>query len=594
MVERPETINFKYNFKIYWSFLKKYKWVALLLLLVVLLSEASYIANKYLFKIIVDKGTEFVDGKVVFDSFTKIALLVAVVYLALVLFQSIMSWLYLNFLNHLDADMIYDLKRRFFNHIIGLSYSFHTSHRTGSLISRLVRGGRAIERMNDTVIMNFAPTIFQFIIAATSIIYFDLLSAGILAITVALFITYSVIINNLKKKANKDANDQEDFEKANIGDFITNIESIKYFGKELFIKHRFDGISTKTKNFMVRHWNYYRWLEGGQAIILGFGLFFIIYFPFLKFLNGQMSLGTIVFIFTVFSSLTTNLHRFVWGIREFYNTMADFESLFQYSKIENDIKDKPNVADTKIRNGRIEFKNISFSYKKRKIFDKFNLTIEPKMKVALVGHSGSGKSTLVKLLYRLYDVNDGEIIIDGRNVKDFNQEFLREEMSIVPQECVLFDDTIYSNIAFSNPHATKEEVFQAIKFAHLDKLISAMPEKENTIVGERGVKLSGGEKQRVSIARAILANKKVLVLDEATSSLDSKTENDIRTSLEQLMEGKTVIIIAHRLSTIMNSDIIVVLDKGKIVEMGKHNNLIRKKGIYRELWELQKGGYIEV
>ena len=273
--------------------------------------------------------------------------------------------------------------------------------------------------------------------------------------------------------------------------------------------------------------------------------------------------------------------------------MADFEDLFMYEKFENEIKDKPDAEDLKIEKGEIEFKDVTFGYHKRNVIDKVNLHINPGEKVALVGHSGSGKTTLVKLLYRFYDVNSGKISIDGKDIRDVNQESLRSELSIVPQEAILFDDTIYNNIAFSNLRAKRAEVLAAMKFAQLDKLIDNLPKKERTIVGERGVKLSGGEKQRVSIARAILADKKILVLDEATSALDSKTEYEIQKDLKKLMEGRTSIIIAHRLSTIMGADKIVVTDNGKIVQMGKHNDLIKKRGVYRELWDLQKGGYIE-
>jgi len=226
------------------------------------------------------------------------------------------------------------------------------------------------------------------------------------------------------------------------------------------------------------------------------------------------------------------------------------------------------------------------------LLNNFNLKIKPGEKVAFVGRSGSGKTTLVKLLYRLYDVDSGEILIDGKNIKEFKQESLRDELSVVPQEAILFDDTIYNNIAFSNLKASHNDVIKAMKFAQLDKFVAELPRKERTIVGERGVKLSGGEKQRVSIARAILANKKVLVLDEATSSLDSQTEHDIQRDLQKLMEGRTSIIIAHRLSTIMRADKIVVMEKGRIVQIGKHRELVKKRGIYRKLWNFQKGGFI--
>jgi len=257
------------------------------------------------------------------------------------------------------------------------------------------------------------------------------------------------------------------------------------------------------------------------------------------------------------------------------------------------VKDKKNAPILQIKDGTIEFEKITFKYGQRKIFEDFTLKIPKNHKIALVGHSGSGKSTLVKLLYRLYDLDSGTIRVDGSDIRDVQQEPLRAEMSVVPQECVLFDDTIYNNIVFSKPDAIRDEVEKAIKFAQLDKIIQEFPKKEETIVGERGVKLSGGEKQRVSIARAILANKKILVLDEATSSLDSQTEYDIQVALEKLMKGRTTIIIAHRLSTIMKANKIIVLRKGKIVQSGTHKQLIGKSGEYRKLWNLQKGGYIK-
>ena len=284
---------------------------------------------------------------------------------------------------------------------------------------------------------------------------------------------------------------------------------------------------------------------------------------------------------------------FTWGIRQFFRAMADFQDLFEYGKVESSIKDKSGAKQLSITKGEIEFRNIDFSYEKRKIFQNFSLKIPRNKKIALVGHSGSGKTTLVKLLYRLYNVDNGEILIDNQNIQDVKQESLRSEMSIVPQECILFDDTIYNNILFSNPKASKKEVLEAIRFARLDKVIKDFPNKENTIVGERGVKLSGGEKQRVSIARAILANKKILALDEATSSLDSETEYEIQRDLQKLMEGRTSIIIAHRLSTIMHADTIVVFKKGKIVQMGNHNKLINQPGEYKKLWNLQRGGYLK-
>jgi ATP-binding cassette subfamily B protein len=593
MEKDKEKIDFKYNLKIYWNLLKKYKFYFIAVLLMVLIGEAISVNDKFLFKLLVDKSTLFASSQMMLSPFIKILLVLGGIFIATSITRTVTQWLQIHWINRLDAYLIQDLKRFYFNHILTLSHSFHTTHKTGSMISRLSRGGRAIERMTDTIIFSFAPLIFQFIAATFSLILLDFISAIIIFITIIVFLIYNFINQQIQKKSSVIANNTEDLEKANIGDIFTNIDSIKYFGKEKFIKNRFEKLTANTKENFLKNWDYFRWGDAGQRIILSTGTFFLILFSMQKFLAGDITIGTIVFIYTLYLNLMGPLYSFTHGMREYYRLMADFESLFQYGKIQQEVKDSTNAKKCEIKNGEIKFKNINFSYAKRKIFGDFNLQIKKGQKVALVGHSGSGKSTLVKLLYRLYDLNGGEILIDGESITNFKQESLREEMSIVPQECVLFDDTIYNNVAFSNPNATKQEVLNAINFAQLDKIIAKFPKKEQTIVGERGVKLSGGEKQRVSIARALLANKKILVLDEATSSLDSQTEHDIQKDLLELMKNRTSIIIAHRLSTIMSADKIVVMKEGKIVQIGTHNELIQKPGEYKKLWNLQKGGYIK-
>jgi ATP-binding cassette subfamily B protein len=494
--------------------------------------------------------------------------------------------------NILDAGTMRDLKLKYFNHVVNLSHDFHTSHKTGSMITRILRGSGSMERMNDTVIFNVTPMIFTTIIASISIGSFDLISAIVLFLTIVVFIAYSYIFQVISKKPQAIFNENEDIEKANLADFITNIDSIKYYGKENAIDSRYDRLAKKTKDSVMRYWGQGRWLDSGQEIILGIGTVLLIFFPLMGLLNGTITTGTLVFIYTVYTGLIGQVYGFVWGLRNYYRSMVDFESLFRYGKMEQTVKDKKDAKKIDIKEGEIEFKNVTFKYGSRTLFKNLNIKIEKNKKIALVGHSGCGKTSLIKLLYRFYDVDSGAIVIDGQNISDVQQESLRNEMSIVPQECVLFDDTIYNNVAFSKPEATEKEVLDAMRFAQLDKIFKDFPLKEKTIVGERGVKLSGGEKQRVSIARAILANKKILVLDEATSSLDSKTEHEIQNDLKKLMEGRTTIIIAHRLSTIMHADEIIVMERGKIVQKGNHFELIRKSGTYKELWNLQKGGYI--
>ena len=588
-------IEWKYNLSVYWSFLRKYKLLLFSLLFLVLILEMLFIIDNYILKLIVDNGTEYISGNLNKAAFMNMLLIFAAIFAVAVVFRTIGQWVKGHLMIILESKMILDLKRRFFNHVVKLSHNFHTTHKTGSLISRMLRGVGALENITDIIVFNFIVLIFQLVVISISVAYFSLISMIIILITTLLFIGYSFYIQQLQQDSRLRLNNSEDIEKGFISDIFTNIDSIKYFGKEKVIEGKHNSISNITRLNFVRHLNYFRWFDSGQSLILSLGVFTLVYFSVLSFLNGNMTLGTLVFIYGVFSQMIGNLFGFVWGMRGFYRSMADFQDLFYYGKIKNEIKDNLNAKNLEVKNGEIEFRNVSFHYGRKKAFNlnNFSLKIKKNEKIALIGHSGCGKTSLMRLLYRLYDVESGEILIDDKNINEFKQESLRSELSIVPQECVLFDDTIYNNIRFSNPGATRKQVMNAIKFAQLDKVIKNFSKKENTIVGERGVKLSGGEKQRVSIARAILADKKILVLDEATSALDSETENEIQKALQKLLQGRTSIIIAHRLSTIMNSDRIIVMKKGKIIQQGKHKDLIKQEGEYKKLWNLQKGGYIK-
>jgi ABC-type multidrug transport system fused ATPase/permease subunit len=586
-------VDWKYNFSEYYGFLKNYKFAMIFLLILGILNGCKQILDKYLFKIIIDKGTQFSSGLILVDVFLKSALIVGGVYIAVVMINLCVNWLQIHFLNILDAGMIIDLKQKYFAHILNLDQNFHTTHKTGSLISRLGRGASAIERMNDILVFDMSPLIFQTIAGVIAVSYLNLSSAMILLGTMIAFIGFGIYMQRISEKSNIVMNKTEDIEKGNMADFFTNVDSVRYFGKEAFIRNRYVNLTNKTKKSQLKNWSYWRTTSTLQSFILAIGTFLLFYFSIRNFLAGEITIGTLAFIYTVYIGLIGPMFGFVHGGRGLSRSMADFQELFEYGKVKSSIQDIPNAKNLEIKKGEVEFKNIDFAYNdKRAIFKNFSLFVPKNKKIALVGHSGCGKSTLVKLLYRLYDVQNGEVLIDGQNIKDIKQNSLRSEMSIVPQECILFDDTIYNNILFSNPKASRKQVLDAIKFSQLDKLIKNLPKKEDTIVGERGVKLSGGEKQRVNIARAILADKRILVLDEATSSLDSETEFEIQKDLAKLMKGRTSIIIAHRLSTIMNADIIVVMKNGKIMQMGSHRDLITEGGEYQRLWDFQKGGYV--
>lgn len=598
MVKRDlyKPVNFKENLKKYLKIAGPYKWSFLVIIVLAVVYEIIHLSEKYLFKVILDDGAEFIAGTITKAFFVNVLFIVAGVFLGIMILKIINHWMRILFLNKMESRMIFDLKKHFFTHIVRLDHSFHTTHKTGSLISKLGRGSSALERITDFFVFNLAPVFLQVIVVSASLFFLDWTSAVVMLVTATLFILYGIFIANIQKKPHIESNNADDYEKGTIADVFTNIDSIKYYGKEKLINKRYAKLAENTRVKRLKFWNYGIWFSVGISAIVGLGTIFIFYFPLLRFLGGEMSIGTLAFIYTVYLGVMGPLWGFVHSIRGFYIALGDFDALFQYDKIKNNIKNKPGAKKLVVGKGEIEFRNVGFSYHgkgKDKAVDSLSFKAKENEKIALVGHSGCGKTTLVKLLYRFYDVHSGKILIDGEDIRNFEQESLRNGLSIVPQECILFDDTIYNNILFSNPKASKNKVMEAIRFAQLDKFIEKLPKKEKTIVGERGVKLSGGEKQRVSIARAILADKKILVLDEATSALDSKTEHEIQRDLFKLMKGRTSIVIAHRLSTIMKADKIVVIDKGRVVQMGSHKELVGKKGIYRDLWELQKGGFIE-
>lgn len=592
MKVKEKKIDFSYNLREYWNLIKSRKSLFIGVFLAMLVTELLFVVDKFLFKRIVDDGALFVTGTLGANIFVKTLLIIAGVFISISLIRSAGKWLIVHLIILMDSKIILSLKRKYFNHIVGLSHSFHTTHKSGSLISRMTRGANAVENMSDILIFQFSPMVIQLVAVFISLAYFSLIPAIVILVTTLIFVGYSFFIQQKQQRFKLLYNRAEDAEKGMISDIFTNIDSVKYFGKERLIESKYAKLAEKTKLAGIQEGNWYRWWDSGQIFILSIGTFLLLYFPLKQFLAGDISIGTIVFIYSLYGNVAGPMFGFVWGMRGFYRSMADFQDLFEYGKIENSIKDKPNAKELRVREGNIEFKEVFFKYGKRQIFEGFNLKIKSGEKVALVGHSGCGKTTLIKLINRLYDVDSGEVLIDGKNIKNFKQESVRAETGIVPQECILFDDTIYNNIKFANPKASREKILKAIKFAQLDKIIERFPKKEKTIVGERGVKLSGGEKQRVSIARAILADKKILVLDEATSALDSETEQAIKIALDELLEGRTSILIAHRLSTIMNADRIIVMKNGKIVQQGKHEDLISREGEYKKLWNLQKGGYI--
>ncbi|NCN86288.1 ABC transporter ATP-binding protein [archaeon] len=597
MEKKEKKIDYKYNLKEYFKTLKNYKLFVFLALIVVLITEFLFLADKFLYKKLIDDSEKFISGALNQPVFVENLLILALVFGIIIIVRSFGRAGYDYFTAIINPKISAELRKKYFNHVLSLDIKFHNRHKTGGLLSKLSRGVAAFGNLNSFILWGLLPPIIGLTIVIISFSFISITPIIILMITSISFVFYSLWTYKEQNKIKKEANKYSDIENSFINDSLTNVESIKYYGKEKKLEKLYSKILKKVQKLSTRFNKFYSKIELIQLLIFGFGTLAILFFAVKDFLKGKITLGSVVLIYGLFGQVTGSLHYLIWGIRSTSQSLTDMQELLEYGKIQNEIKDKPNAKNLKIKKGEIEFRNVSFKYEEkeneREIFNHFNLKINPQEKVALVGHSGSGKTTVVKLLNRFYDVESGEILIDGEDIRNFKQESLRSETGIVPQEAILFDDTIYNNILFSKPSAKREEVLKAVKLAQLEKSIKNFPKGLDTIVGERGVKLSGGEKQRVSIARAILADKKVLVLDEATSALDSETENEIQKALEKLLEGRTSIIIAHRLSTIMKADRIIVLKEGEIIEQGSHQELLRKKGEYYKLWEMQSGGYLK-
>ena len=340
-----------------------------------LIVEASFLVPKLLLKEIIDKGNELTSGSLTSELYISLLFILLAVYISVVIIRVIGNWFSLHLMNKLSGNMIFDLKNRFFKHILHLDHNFHTTHKTGSLISRLLRGANGVERMTEVVVFSVAPLFFQITIVGISLLYFNVLSAVSLLVVVITFVAYSFYVQNKQKFSNVDYNNTEDREKAYIGDVFTNIDSIKYFGKEKNIDRKYSNLAWKSRLAVVKFWSYFRWLSAGQSLILGLGSFLLVYFPLMGFLEGEISIGTVVFIYTVYGNVVGPMFSFVHGIRGYYRSMADFEALFQYSKIENEIEDWPSAGELVVNNGEIEFNNIDFNYGKRKLFRDFNLKI---------------------------------------------------------------------------------------------------------------------------------------------------------------------------------------------------------------------------
>ena len=510
------------------------------------------------------------------------------------------------------------LKQQSYDYLIEHSYSFFSNNFTGSLVQRVNRFARAFETLSDRLIWDVLPLFVRIILTIIVVSLINKWIALVIFVWITVFLLFNIIFSRWKLKYDILVAAIDSKTTGYLSDTITNQNTIQLFGAKNFESKGYKNVTDEQAKMTKLSWNLDAIMEAGQAF-LGFTIqFLLFYFAIIYWKQGIITIGVFVLLQVYIIGLIHELWSFTRVVRNAYQSYADAKEMVEILNLPHEIKDAPSAKELNADKGEIKFENLSFNFnpvrsqlqeaivnpqanqtsngvnETRKVLEDINLTIKPGEKVALVGPSGAGKTTFVRLLLRLYSATSGRILIDGQDISGATQESLRKNISMVPQDPILFHRTLAENIAYGARGATMAEIEAAAKSAHCDDFIANLPYKLDTYVGERGIKLSGGERQRVAIARAILKNAPILILDEATSSLDSHSEMLIQDALNNLMAGKTTIVIAHRLSTIQKMDRIIVIDQGKIIEQGSHKDLLaQKNSLYKKLWELQAGGFLK-
>jgi len=575
----------------FWSGIKPRKWLLFIMIASIVLGNIISIVVPIFYK-------QFFDIISVAGDQTAIAekLLSIIFY---VLFFNILNWIFYRIAtlanNYYEPFVMANLKQQSYDYLMQHSYSFFVNNFAGSLVQKVNRFARAFERITDNLIWNLLPLFVRIISILVVVFFVNKWIDLVLFIWIVIFLSFNITFSRWKLKYDIKAAEIDSKATGYLADTIGNQNTVQFFNGFKFESNGYKKVTNDQAVVTKVAWNLDAVIEGGQAF-LSFVIEFLLFFYAIKYWQqGLITIG----VFVLLQAYILNIMNQLWGftrlVRDVYQGYADAKEMVEIKLLPHEIKDVPLAKELITNNGEIKFENLCFNFNQtRQVLKDINLTIKPGEKVALVGPSGAGKTTFVRLILRLYSASSGKILIDGQDIAEVTQESLRKNISMVPQDPILFHRTLSQNIAYGRREATKQEIENAAKLAHCDEFIKDLPYGLETYVGERGIKLSGGERQRVAIARAIVKNAPILVLDEATSSLDSNSEMLIQDALENLMKNKTTIVIAHRLSTIQKMDRIIVVDDGKIIEQGSHDELLENENsLYKKLWELQAGGFLK-
>ncbi|MCL4768709.1 MAG: ABC transporter ATP-binding protein/permease [Hyphomicrobiaceae bacterium] len=493
------------------------------------------------------------------------------------------------FFTRVGQHAVRELNNRTFQHLHRLSLRFHLERRTGGLSRVVERATRGIELIIRMGILNVVPTVLELLlICGVLLYYFDWTYVLIVLATVGGYMWFTFAASEWRIAIRREMNDSDTDANTKAIDSLLNFETVKYFGNEELEVRRFDTSMARYESAAVRTYYSLGVLNSGQALIFTVGMTLVMLLTARGIMAGQNSIGDFVLVNGILIQLYMPLNFMGMVYREIKQGLVDLETMFALLNEAPEVVDKPGARPLRVDQGTIRFENVEFSYEPdRPILKDISFEAPAGRMVAIVGPSGAGKSTISRILFRFYDISGGRVTIDGQDIRDVTQKSLRAAIGVVPQDTVLFNDTIFYNIKYGRPDATDEEVYEAARLAQIDGFIQQLPMGYRTMVGERGLKLSGGEKQRVAIARTILKQPPILMLDEATSALDSHTEKDIQDALDRVARNRTTLVIAHRLSTIVHADNILVLEKGCLVEQGTHAQLIARGGLYAGLWSRQ-------